>query len=394
MAPAVVAGLLLLAMLPAPLPAQDHAAPSDSASIIEGFRRGRQQEGQEVRVRQRPTPAPEVDDQATPDDANTTTTVAMMGETRPVIVGLVNHLALTRATLQMRAEAQVGVDPAALDPDEFRQLLARTESDILAEWAINAVLGEMAREAGLRVTRDDMRTRLIELAEAAKTPGDPEAALARFGIDIEDYIIELEQAILTEKFVLRYIEQNLPESEFVKLYEQSQRDFTVPAGVRARAIMKDLSAASNDDEVLRMARDMENARRRLRRGEDFATVARELSGSLITGPRGGDLGWVTRLNTLPEPFNRSIFSFVPGRPTDILQSADGRFLYIFLVEEKRDESVVPYEQARPQLPMLIYDEVRQKLYDDHRRRFRLILNARGIPESHYATLDLNTLTLF
>ncbi len=117
--------------------------------------------------------------------------VAMnLEEGPPQLAGLVDQYAILYDTLQQRAEAQLGDSAETLQEEDYIKILRKVEDTILEEWATNTVLSEVARDQGIRVSREDMEERLNELAEAGGHPGHPERALAEYGIDIRDYITE------------------------------------------------------------------------------------------------------------------------------------------------------------------------------------------------------------
>jgi len=85
---------------------------------------------------------------------------------------------------------------------------------------------------------------------------------------------------------------------------------------------------------------------RLEAGEDFASLAKELSIDEATREDGGDLGWFPRGMMVPE-FEETAFALQPGETSDIVQTSFG--YHIILVEEHDpDRELEPYalEQRR------------------------------------------------
>ncbi|MDH4135295.1 MAG: peptidylprolyl isomerase [Anaerolineae bacterium] len=79
---------------------------------------------------------------------------------------------------------------------------------------------------------------------------------------------------------------------------------------------------------------------RLEAGEDFVSVAKELSTDESTREDGGDLGWFPRGVMVPE-FEETAFALQPGETSEILQTSFG--YHIILVEERDlDRELEPY----------------------------------------------------
>lgn len=89
----------------------------------------------------------------------------------------------------------------------------------------------------------------------------------------------------------------------------------------------------------------EEVLRRVRAGEDFAALAREFSADPGSKDEGGELGWMSRGETVA-PFDAAMFALQPGQTSDLVETNYG--FHIIQVEERRaqNEQGQPAEQAR------------------------------------------------
>jgi peptidyl-prolyl cis-trans isomerase SurA len=83
-------------------------------------------------------------------------------------------------------------------------------------------------------------------------------------------------------------------------------------------------------------RRMEEVKRRLAAGEDFAEVARQMSDDPGSAQRGGDLGFMQRGDFVRE-FEEVAFSLEPGKRSDVVETQYGFHLIELL--ERRGEKV-------------------------------------------------------
>ncbi len=83
---------------------------------------------------------------------------------------------------------------------------------------------------------------------------------------------------------------------------------------------------------------------RVKKGEDFAKVADEVSKD--PGSQGGDLGWFTKDKMVPE-FAAAAFKLEPGQISDPVKSEFG--WHVIKLEGKREKSFPPFEQVKDQV---------------------------------------------
>jgi len=97
---------------------------------------------------------------------------------------------------------------------------------------------------------------------------------------------------------------------------------TTELQIRARHILVDSRA------------EAEVVLKNLEEGEDFATLAEELSNDPGSAELGGDLGWFARGQMVPE-FEEVAFSLEPGEFSAVVETQFG--FHIILVEERDEE---------------------------------------------------------
>ena len=102
--------------------------------------------------------------------------------------------------------------------------------------------------------------------------------------------------------------------------------------------------------------DAKAALERIKKGEDFAKVATELSKD--PGGEGGDLGWFTKDKMVPE-FADAAFKMEPGQVSDPVKSQFG--WHVIKVEEKRMKTFPPFEQIKDQAARYVAQKAQSDL---------------------------------
>ena len=231
----------------------------------------------------------------------------------------------------------------------------------------------VARVNGLDVTRDDVATAIMKLPpEYQQVPMDilfepilqqviDRKLLAEAGSeagyeDTVEYgrqITLLREELLQQMYLQAAVDEALTEEALNEAYATYVEDFNAQGGgeeVHARHILV------NTEEEAQAAID------RLDAGDDFATVAQELSIG-PSGPDGGDLGFFKKEDMVPE-FSDAAFALQPGEISGPVQSPFG--WHVIRVEERRQAEAPPLEQVAGQLSNQIAQEIVGQRIEDLR----------------------------
>src|SRR5262249_19553980 len=114
-----------------------------------------------------------------------------------------------------------------------------------------------------------------------------------------------------------------------KIYDEKISQIKPEQEIHARHILVDTEAEAKEIEE------------RLKKGEDFATLAKEKSKD--ANSEGGDLGFFTR-GTMLKPFEDAAFGLEVGQISDPVQTQFG--WHIIKVEEKRDQPLPTFDQVK------------------------------------------------
>ncbi|MBM4331026.1 MAG: hypothetical protein FJ117_07325 [Deltaproteobacteria bacterium] len=139
------------------------------------------------------------------------------------------------------------------------------------------------------------------------------------------------------------------EKEIETYYQNNQEKFGQPKQVKVRHIL--IKTDPKNPEVLAQDRKKAEAiREDALKGKEFAKLAKQHSDDPGTKNSGGDLGYISRGQVVPE-FEEAAFSLTAGGISNIIQTAYG--LHIVKVDEIQEARTEPLEKVKEQILSLL-----------------------------------------
>lgn len=134
-----------------------------------------------------------------------------------------------------------------------------------------------------------------------------------------------------------------------KVYDEAIKQVSPEEEVHARHIL--IRAAAGDDKASKEAEDKIKAIiARLKKGEDFAKVATELTEDPSGKANGGDLGYFGKDQMVPE-FAEVAFKLDKGKISDPVKTQFG--WHVLKVEDKRTKAPPKFEEVKPQIEQYV-----------------------------------------
>jgi peptidyl-prolyl cis-trans isomerase C len=115
---------------------------------------------------------------------------------------------------------------------------------------------------------------------------------------------------------------------------------------------------ARDDHLVEDEAQAKAAVERLKKGEDFAKVAAELSKDPGSGKEGGDLGWFTKDRMVPE-FAEAAFKLKKGEISEPVKSQFG--WHVIKLEDKRSKPLPDFAAVKPQIDQYLERKAQQDL---------------------------------
>jgi peptidyl-prolyl cis-trans isomerase C len=182
---------------------------------------------------------------------------------------------------------------------------------------------------------------LVSKAAEAKKMGD--------GADFKRKLDFARNKLLMEALLQSTAKAAMTDAAMHKVYDDATKTMTHEEEVHARHIL--IRAPAGDEKASKAAEEKIKAVIvRLKKGEDFAKVASEVTEDPSGKANGGDLGYFTKEQMVPE-FANVAFKLNKGQISDPVKTQFG--WHVLKVEDKRAKPVPKFEEVKPQIEQYV-----------------------------------------
>ena len=163
--------------------------------------------------------------------------------------------------------------------------------------------------------------------------------------------------LLMERLLQSVGKEALTDDAMHKVYDEAVKQMGQEQEVHARHIL--IRAAPGDEKASKDAEDKINAIiARLKKGEDFAKVAAEVTEDPSGKANGGDLGYFAKEQMVPE-FSDVAFKLEKGQMSEPVKTQFG--WHVLKVEDKRVKPTPKFEEVKPQIEQYVTRKAQAEL---------------------------------
>lgn len=162
---------------------------------------------------------------------------------------------------------------------------------------------------------------------------------------------DFEDRLVVDAFLTKSVGKHLTvtDAEIKEYYQQNLTKFASPPKVKARHIL------------VRTRKEAEQVKQKLRKGEDFAKLAKEYSIDLPMAREGGSMGTIEKGRTLPE-LEKVLFTLNVGETSDIVETRFG--FHILTVDEIITTQYRPLNEVSEAVKSAILMQKEAKAFDE------------------------------
>jgi peptidyl-prolyl cis-trans isomerase C len=298
------------------------------------------------------------------------TTFSVFGETkRPSEskVAVVNESIITQEDLNLEMGRVQQRFVRAARPLSDAQL-SKIREEILDGLIGRELLYQESQKKGIEVEKKAIDEETRKLKAGFSSQDEYKQSLRDRNISEAAIESHFRKAIAVQKFIeIEFVQKTtVSEAETRDYYDSHPDSFKQTERVRARHILIKVDPQTDESAKTKARRRLEEIRERLKKGEDFGTLASTFS----QGPsstRGGDLGYFRR-GQMVKPFEEAAFALDPGEVSDIVETRFG--YHLIKVVDKKAATTITYKDIKENLGKYLKRQKIQKEVGQYVKKLR------------------------
>lgn len=272
----------------------------------------------------------------------------------PAIVAKVNGEAIERWELENAIHGVEGRAGTAMPPERRDEIVRGLVDQLIAYH----VLAQQAHAQKMDASDADVDARLAQIKSGMPTPEAFQQALAAQGMSLDQLKKQTRLSIQVSKVIDSEVNNkvSVADADVETFYKQNVERFKQGETVHASHILigvpKDADAAAKKQARAKAQQVLDS----LRKGADFATIARAQSSDTGSAQKGGDLGFFPKGQMEPT-FEKAAFGLKPGATSGLVETPFG--FHIIKVLERRGPRTAPLEEVAPQVKQFLTNQQRE-----------------------------------
>ena len=239
------------------------------------------------------------------------------------VVAKVNGDTITRSELNAAVQGlrmQFAQQGRTIPPAE----LGKFERDVLEEMVSRELLLQQAKKQELKGLDSEVDKEMSGIEEQVGGKEALAGKLKEAGFSLEDYRQRVKENLMVQKTVRNVVDEKVKVSEkdIEEFYNQNKEHAKRPEMAKVRHILIRVPPQASEAERAAKKTQIEAIRDQLKKGGDFAKLAKEHSEDPGSKERGGDLGEFPAGVMVPE-FDAVAFSLEPGKISDVVSTQFG-----------------------------------------------------------------------
>src|SRR5579859_564938 len=274
------------------------------------------------------------------------------------IIARVNNEIITSSELE-KARSAAAEDAqqecsGRCTPEQLQVAVEDRQKFALRDLIDQSLLAQRGKDMSINVEGDVVKQLdQVRIQNKLDSMEKLEAAVTKEGLNWDDFKNNIRNKLLTQEVIRREVGSHITigRDESMKYYEEHKKEFIKPEQVALRAI-EISTEGKKDADLADLKKKTDDLLRRIKEGEDFATLAKRFSDG-STAQQGGFLG-VYKRGELSKQLEDQVFAMKKNQLTDVIETKQG-FL-ILQVLERYEEGEQPFDKVENEIMDHLYSE--------------------------------------
>ena len=254
-----------------------------------------------------------------------------------------------------------------VDLTDDEEGLKALEANIIDSLIVVELLGKYAEENNIEVREEEIDEQINKIIENYPSESDFEEDLAGKNIGRDFLISEIRNQILRTKiFDLVTNDISISSEEIENYYNENKEIlFKVPESIKVSHILARFSSEGGTEVSEKDRKEaldkINHIKEQLDEGELFEEVAKEYSDDESSAENGGDLGYISRGQTIEE-FENAAFLLDAGEVSEVIETVYG--FHIIKATDYKEEYIKDFEEVKDAIESFLDNEAKMKSWEN------------------------------
>ena len=274
----------------------------------------------------------------------------------------------------------LGVDVKS-DKNSFIYLMIKDR--VINELIVKTLLNEEMAKRKIEVSNEDVENAVKDIIDKLGSKEQLDLLLKQNGITASQFKKDLKEEVKMKKLAKELGSSSVSDAEAKKFYDENTDKFKHPDKVRASHILISVNPEEITQGIKSKSKDLDDSSVKAKVNEEiqakeakanqllaqakkdpsqFAKLAKENSEDNASAVKGGDLGFFSEKEMVPE-FSKAAFSMKPNTVSDKLVRTQYGY-HIIMVTDRAAAGQTPYEKVKNDIKAYLENQKQIELIDN------------------------------
>ena len=255
---------------------------------------------------------------------------------------------------------------------------------VVNELIVRELLEQEMDKRDIKVTKEDTENAIKEIVDKVGSKEQLQQILKQNGVSAADFRKDLAQEVRMKKLAKELGDSDVSDADAKKYYNENIKQFKYPEKVRASHILiavnpqeiEEIITSNKENaglskEEIKKKVDAEIAAKKAKADKvlaevkkdpsQFAKIAKENSDDTTTAVKGGELGFFSAQEMVPE-FSKAAFSMKPNTVSGLAKTNFG--YHIIMVTDRMAAGQEPFEKVKNDIKAYLQNQKQLQLIDN------------------------------